>query len=203
VCVNSVDCTRSALGETRRSFSHHFRAPCRSPGWTRPGRRMFSLRHEFGNDWSRSLAPAPEAGRHAIELLLTPKRFPPQLRGRKITIKKLELFLKFKDETVEVNNQRKTFLQLLAGSGDIAFAVTPPGAAAATSSATQPHRASGAAPNSCTACRTIAMSCTMLKLSLSMPASQPPLSPRRSWSLRPCILGGRIRTCASRHKLCL
>ena len=43
---------------------------------------MFSLKHEFAFEWNRFLHPAAESGKHTLEFLLTPERFPCQLRGK-------------------------------------------------------------------------------------------------------------------------
>jgi hypothetical protein len=65
-----------------------------------PLARLFSLKHEFSNEWYRFLHPTDSAPGNEIlydlQLDLTRERFPFQFRG-KITLNELTLFLKVKD----------------------------------------------------------------------------------------------------------
>ncbi len=88
-------------------------------------RRMFSLRHEFATEWNRFLSPPAAAGKHSIEIDLGPERFPYQLRGRSLTIEEVDLYLKFRDDTVTVNGQIKTFWELFDNS-EIEVSLAPP-----------------------------------------------------------------------------
>ncbi len=63
--------------------------------------RLFSLKHEFSNEWYRFLHPADKADKQTLQLDLTQERFPFQFRGRTIEISQVELFLKFKETYTE------------------------------------------------------------------------------------------------------
>src|SRR5258708_23579752 len=58
---------------------------------------MFSLKHEFSNDWYRFLHPLDSADKQTLLLELTQERFPFQFRGRKIRIRQADVFLKLKN----------------------------------------------------------------------------------------------------------
>jgi len=73
--------------------------------------RLFSLKHEFPTRWYRFLHPVDDPA--TIELDLTQERFPFQLRGKKIEISELSLFLKTKGD---VNNP---LLKVNLGQKDI------------------------------------------------------------------------------------
>ena len=60
--------------------------------------RLFSLKHEFPNDWYRFLHPKDTDDKQTFQLDLTSERFPFQFRGKMIQISQVELFLKLKDE---------------------------------------------------------------------------------------------------------
>jgi hypothetical protein len=57
------------------------------------GFRLFSLRHEFPNEWRRFLFPPETQSGQSITLNLTPERFPMQQPGWKIQIAALDLYL--------------------------------------------------------------------------------------------------------------
>ncbi len=58
--------------------------------------RLFSIRHEFLDDWHRFLHPDPEAMAHTLNLDIAPDRFPFPYQGRDIKLESMELFLNFK-----------------------------------------------------------------------------------------------------------
>jgi hypothetical protein len=60
-------------------------------------KRLFSARHEFPSGWHNLLHPRAEAQTQSIELDLSRERFPFQLRGRRIRITRVELFLLLKE----------------------------------------------------------------------------------------------------------
>ena len=66
-----------------------------------PLARLFSLRHEFPNEWNRFLHPAdPAAGKmivHSLPIDLGRERFPFQFRAKAISTNKVMLFLKVGD----------------------------------------------------------------------------------------------------------
>jgi hypothetical protein len=59
--------------------------------------RLFSLKHEFPSEWYKFLNPPDTAPSQRMQIGLGVERFPYQYRGKKITISRVELFLKFKD----------------------------------------------------------------------------------------------------------
>jgi hypothetical protein len=59
--------------------------------------RLFSVRHEFPNEWQRFLHPATPTPHHELNLDLGPERFPFLFRDRKIQINNVELLLKRTD----------------------------------------------------------------------------------------------------------
>jgi hypothetical protein len=61
------------------------------------GARLFSARHDFATEWHRFLHPVATADGQQMTLALTPERFPFWVRGKIVTVKKAELFLKLKD----------------------------------------------------------------------------------------------------------
>jgi hypothetical protein len=71
-------------------------APTPFPPQTNLG-RLFSLKHEFSSEWYKFLNPQDTATSQSMQIALTIERFPYQYRGRKITISRVELFLKLKD----------------------------------------------------------------------------------------------------------
>jgi hypothetical protein len=58
---------------------------------------LFSLKHEFLSEWYKFLNPPDTAASQSMQVALTIERFPYQYRGKKISISRVELFLKFKD----------------------------------------------------------------------------------------------------------
>lgn len=73
--------------------------------------QMFSLRHEFGTEWSRFLNSSTE-GKRSLTMPLTRERFPFLFQGRPIMIKEIELFVKVKSDD---HNQDTLRLTLAAG----------------------------------------------------------------------------------------
>jgi hypothetical protein len=59
--------------------------------------RYFSLRHEFPTEWYKFLNPLAADTAQTMLLALTKERFPFQYRGRTISIKQVDLLLRFKD----------------------------------------------------------------------------------------------------------
>ena len=56
-------------------------------------KQMFSLRHEFGTEWTRFLNTLTGVKR-SVTMPLTKERFPFLFQGRPIAIKEIELFVK-------------------------------------------------------------------------------------------------------------
>jgi hypothetical protein len=77
--------------------------------------RLFSLKHEFSSEWYKFLNPPDTAPSQSMQISLTIERFPYQYRGRKLTITRVDLFLKFKDI-----QDKKTFQQDGTPLGDYA-----------------------------------------------------------------------------------
>jgi len=65
-----------------------------------PLARLFSARHEFASEWHRFLKPLESQSNHILKLGLTRERFPFPVRNRTLTLKEMELFLKFKGEVI-------------------------------------------------------------------------------------------------------
>lgn len=61
--------------------------------------RLFSIKHEFANEWYEFLNPPDLQKGQTLSLLITQDRFPLQFRNKNITIGKIELFLTFKKES--------------------------------------------------------------------------------------------------------
>jgi hypothetical protein len=59
--------------------------------------RMFSLRHEFSNEWYRFLHPTPEQPGQQVSLLLDSSRFPYQFRKSAISIVMAEIIIILED----------------------------------------------------------------------------------------------------------
>jgi hypothetical protein len=62
--------------------------------------RFFSARHEFASDWYKFLRPPDAEPKHVLRLNLIRERFPFPLRNWQLTLKQIELFLKFKDDVI-------------------------------------------------------------------------------------------------------
>jgi hypothetical protein len=62
-----------------------------------PLARMFSLKHEFADQWYKFLYPAADENNQQIDLNVAPDHFPFLFRGKSIQVNRAELFLKFKD----------------------------------------------------------------------------------------------------------
>ena len=60
--------------------------------------RLFSARHEFASEWYKFLRPSESESKHVLKLNLVRERFPFPFRNRELTLKQMELFLKFKDD---------------------------------------------------------------------------------------------------------
>ncbi|MGH9755501.1 MAG: neuraminidase-like domain-containing protein [Blastocatellia bacterium] len=65
-----------------------------------PLARLFSARSEFASEWHRFLKPLDSQSNHVLRLGLTRERFPFPVRNRSLTLKEMELFLKFKGEVI-------------------------------------------------------------------------------------------------------
>jgi hypothetical protein len=65
-----------------------------------PLARLFSARSEFASEWHRFLKPLESQSNHTLRLGLTRERFPFPVRNRSLTLKEMELFLKFKGEVI-------------------------------------------------------------------------------------------------------
>jgi len=64
---------------------------------SKPLPRLFSARHEFGSEWYKFLRPLESDLNHVLKLNLLRERFPFPFRNRQLSLKQMELFLKFKD----------------------------------------------------------------------------------------------------------
>ena len=62
-----------------------------------PMARMFSLKHEFSDQWYKFLYPAADENNQQVDLNVGPDHFPFLFRGKSIQVNRAELFLKFKD----------------------------------------------------------------------------------------------------------
>ena len=78
--------------------------------------QMFSLRHEFGTEWSRFLGTVSGSTR-TVTMPLTRERFPFLLQGQNITINEIELFVKVKSG---VGGHTKDTIKLTLGAGETA-----------------------------------------------------------------------------------
>ena len=81
--------------------------------------QMFSLRHEFGTEWSRFLNSVSGFTR-SVTMPLTRERFPFLFQGRNITINEIELFVKVKPDT----GHDKNTMRLTLASGETASGET-------------------------------------------------------------------------------
>ena len=79
--------------------------------------QMFSLRHEFGTEWSRFLSSVSGAKR-SVTMPLTRERFPFLLQGREITINEIELFVKVKSADLTADRLRLTLAAGDTASGE-------------------------------------------------------------------------------------
>jgi hypothetical protein len=92
--VLTVRYTAREGGERLRSIAHESLEALRADatGGNTPLRRMFSLRHEFPNEW-RALVTADPEGDAQIELDLGRERFPFLFKGRDIKVTNVQLFV--------------------------------------------------------------------------------------------------------------
>ena len=72
--------------------------PAESEGAPLP--RLFSARHEFPSDWYKFLRPLESESNHILKLNLIRERFSFPLRNRQLTLKEMELFLRFKGDVI-------------------------------------------------------------------------------------------------------
>jgi hypothetical protein len=60
--------------------------------------RLFSVRHEFPDQWYRFLNPSGSAAQAAsIAFDLSAERFPYQFRGKSVVVNKVDIFLSFRN----------------------------------------------------------------------------------------------------------
>lgn len=59
--------------------------------------RLFSVKHEFANEWRQFLYPSATATTQQCKITIYPERFPYRYRGDKIKIEQMQLFLRLKD----------------------------------------------------------------------------------------------------------
>jgi hypothetical protein len=71
-----------------------------------PSPRLFSMKHEFPNEWYAFLTT------QTLEFKLAQERFPFQLRGKEITVNKMELFLLIKDDANQKELEGKIVINL-------------------------------------------------------------------------------------------
>jgi hypothetical protein len=77
--------------------------------------RLFSVRHEFPMEWHRFLSPPGTDDLQSLSLPLDAIRFPFLFRGRKLTIRALEVFLKVHQGHAEAHNESTVLLTLETG----------------------------------------------------------------------------------------
>ncbi len=78
--------------------------------------RLFSLKHEFPTEWHRFLNPSDFAAAHTLTLTLTPERFSFLLRGKRIALEAVTLFLKMADDFNYVANGHNLTIHLTQNS---------------------------------------------------------------------------------------
>jgi hypothetical protein len=89
--------------------------------------QMFSAKHEFPREWHQFLHPIATADSQKLELALTPERFPFQFRSQTIQVKKVELFLQFKDIQDTETYTTGTPLGDYANNSALTVCLKPPG----------------------------------------------------------------------------
>jgi hypothetical protein len=93
--------------------------------------RMFSLKHEFSNDWYRFLHPGDTAASEVMSLDISRERFPFLFRGKTITVNRVELFLIFEDiydpSTYKEDPKNPTPLGAYAKGTALTLHLTPAG----------------------------------------------------------------------------
>lgn len=67
--------------------------------------RVFSVKHEFANEWRQFLYPAATTTKQECKLKIHPDRFPFRFRGRKLKIEQMQIFLVLKDGIVYPNGK--------------------------------------------------------------------------------------------------
>jgi hypothetical protein len=67
--------------------------------------RFFSAQHEFSSEWHRFLKPLESESNHVLRLDLIRERFPFPFRGRQLTLKEMELFLKFRGGVLHLSGE--------------------------------------------------------------------------------------------------
>jgi len=82
--------------------------------------QMFSLRHDFSTEWSRFL-DAPDGVVQSLTAAITKERFPLLFRGKNISVKAIEVYVKVKPEFAD-HNKDTIKIALAAGT----TAPTPP-----------------------------------------------------------------------------
>lgn len=93
-----------------------------------PLMRLFSAKHEFPTEWYSFLHPVDPASAEEnivqrLPLALAKERFPFQFRGKTITIKQVEMFLKLKNGQLE---DEKTYTETYAAGAPLTVFLTPP-----------------------------------------------------------------------------
>ncbi|HEU5104043.1 MAG TPA: hypothetical protein VFU22_33735, partial [Roseiflexaceae bacterium] len=81
-----------------------------------PQHRLFSLRHEFPNQWYHFLHPANTSGNQTLSLPLDKDRFPFLFQSKTITINSIELFVKVNETFTGPNPETNIKLTLAAGN---------------------------------------------------------------------------------------
>ena len=77
--------------------------------------RLFSLRHEFANEWRQFLYPPATAQRQSCRIIINPERFPYRYRGRILKIERLQVFLQLKEGIAYPNKKAKLELMFYPG----------------------------------------------------------------------------------------
>src|SRR4029078_3578239 len=76
--------------------------------------QMFSLRHDFSTEWSRFL-DAPDGVVQSLTAAITKERFPLLFRGKNISVKAIEVYVKVKPEFAD-HNKDTIKIALAAGT---------------------------------------------------------------------------------------
>jgi hypothetical protein len=110
--------------------------------------RLFSLRHEFPGNWYQFMNPADGTSGQTMTLDLSQLRFPYLLRGKTISVAKVELFLNLKDiNDAQTYTQDGTPLGDYKSSKPLTLSLTPPGGTAESVKLTSDKSLYGAIPH--------------------------------------------------------
>lgn len=84
------------------------------PSQSEPRSRLFSMKHEFPNEWYAFLHPKDEGVKtQTLEFELSQERFPFQFRGKEIGVESVDLFLLIKDESIRKTISNETIISMI------------------------------------------------------------------------------------------